>query len=465
MTQEFHLGRTLKNIASMRGTNIHEIEISINSYKYWVTDLYLSGISNKFRNQIIIGGLNQKYEFNCIIKDGNTYKYLDGFFKGEYNQNLLTDSVITDLCEVGTALECDDLIEWFCEKFEIENYKIENFEKIIIYSNIKGINNKLYDFICQNLKEIGIKKVVDACIKIGYDFAEQLIMSCQKNNIDISELFTSLIETNSSFLGIILNVDINKVDFSTKNRYTKALFSSLSSWEVVDQSLLKFMSDKVVPSMQDDFTLMTTERNEMNAKAGKLIINLKKETKIFNDINQKLTDEKNSLTDENKKLQEDKTTLTNQVNELTTKIKQLEAIEGETKFYYRVPFDGITKHFGNYEKKIEVENGRDSWTYDFKNMRVSIQGFSISFRISSGNDISAEGSYEIFASNDMSSWEKIREIKFSGQNETRSFSNNVPITPFYRYIRIKQRYVSCYYPSSASLTDFEIFGSIDNLNH
>ncbi|EAY08083.1 hypothetical protein TVAG_497060 [Trichomonas vaginalis G3] len=287
-----------ENVATLPGYWAYPVDVRINNKIFKTNFIFLSCISNKVKNSLYSGNSSNNYAFNCNIKDQKTYKVLEELFHGQLTNNDLTDSIDTDLFQFALTIECQDLIEFYYKKFELSNFSIENFDKNIIYCNYCDYNDEFITFISQNISNIGVRKLVEACNFVGYNFAENIINACLKQSIDFNEFICCLIESDSLFFNLIRIIDFSQLSFYTKIR----IFNLYLSRKIVDESL----SEVIISSL----SAITLEHQTSTEEIDKLRKESETSKQEIDELRKESENSKQEIDKLRKKIEELKPALT-----------------------------------------------------------------------------------------------------------------------------------------------------------
>ncbi|EAX86060.1 hypothetical protein TVAG_252090 [Trichomonas vaginalis G3] len=461
-----------ENVATLPGVWAYPIDIRINNKNFKSNFIFLSCISNKVKNDLYRGNVSNKYAFNCSIKDQKTYEILEDLFLGQLTNNNLTDSINTDLFQFALSIECQDLIEFYYEKFELSNFSLENFDKNIIYCKYCDYKDEFITFVSQNIANIGVPKLVEVCNYLGYNFAENIIRSCLKQSLDFNEFISSLIESNSLFFNLILNIDCSKLFIETKIRIVNCYIKAKITDETISQYIISYL-----PTITHECHFSKQENDK-----------LRKETEISKQEIDKLRKETEISKQEIDKLRKETEVSKQEIDKLR---KENEILA--THNYSGNPYDGIFSYLrmrnngqnpldcgavsvstsqgngGNNSDLFEYTKKNHQWylkeiannsvSFDFKDKKVSLSAYTIKSRDGESYweypvDFAIEGS------NDFTQWEMIDDkpnnTEMGGNDKVHTWFCSQ--SPFYRYIRFRLKSI---HSSGGLLTDhFEFFGKI-----
>ncbi|EAY21611.1 hypothetical protein TVAG_013760 [Trichomonas vaginalis G3] len=300
---------------SLQTFDPHFIKIYINDHAY-DTNLYVGmAICSKIKNQIYFNRSTKEFRFFADIKDGNTYIVLDKILKLQIPEDI-NENVAIDFFKLGEVLQSDYLISLFTKRFKNDEYTKENIFIMIKYCKYIGYNNKILDFICENIDSINHNDLIDSIVEIGLDFAEQLIIHFNKNNKNPNDIIFSLANKCSAFIELVSYLSDEYIEIRNANQFFKAISTTNGQSSIV--SIFKSLIDKT-----NEKDIRIVEVNQMNKSINSKNEELRRENDSLRQDNSKQYNEILKLKNENEKLKKDSSKLNEDIIKLNDEVTRL----------------------------------------------------------------------------------------------------------------------------------------------
>ncbi|EAX86796.1 hypothetical protein TVAG_147380 [Trichomonas vaginalis G3] len=288
----FDFNPILKQI--IHNSSFQRITIIINDHRYYSNIVFGSAFSNSINNQVKKDSTRYSFEFYCCIQNESTYDILELIFDGNFEgQNL--NNVINDLFNVGVAMESNTLLTWYRSFYPLS---IQNYKENAIYYKEVGNIDEFIDFTVRNFQDLGLQKVIDACLKIGIDFAELL---ANKLGDMKKEFIISLIEQDLQFSVLINQIDTEKLTYEDDIRLVCLHNNSIAHDYHPNNEFVHFFLNKFNEKILSDLRSKDDENKELTNH----IIDTKDKLQQSQLENQKIKIEFENLKNENQKLKQE----------------------------------------------------------------------------------------------------------------------------------------------------------------
>ncbi|EAY21665.1 hypothetical protein TVAG_014320 [Trichomonas vaginalis G3] len=285
------------------------------------------------------------------INDSNTFKVLERILSLQIPEQI-EDSVIFDLFEIGKVMESKFLKSLYTKRYNNDGYNLENIFRKIKYCNQNDFDNKILDFICENIDSIDHDKLIDSIVEAGFDFAEKLLNHFKIKNVNSNDLIFSLYNKDPSFIDILsfLNdeyIDVKYVtesikilsitnDQDIKNNIQSSIISNFKSFQELEKTV------KELNLINTSFNAELTKMKNENTKQNEELIILRNENIEQKSEIDRLMKQNSSQIEENRKLISEKSELRSKIDSLeksnkTNETKIAELNQQNTIINYELP--------------------------------------------------------------------------------------------------------------------------------